>query len=101
MSNVEFYPLGTIVTLEGGNQKIMITSRGVFVEIDGMEKYFDYAGVPYPIGLINDEIGYFNCDKITQVIFEGYYDDDDNIVMENINRYLANNPDLIRDEIEA
>lgn len=96
MDKVKFHALGSIVLLDGGIQKIVITSRGLIVNNNGEEMFFDYAGVPYPEGVINDRLLYFNHDGIAKVIFEGYSDGDDEIFVDNINRYLEAHPDTKR-----
>ncbi|WP_206603429.1 DUF4176 domain-containing protein [Bifidobacterium catulorum] len=60
-------PIGSVVYLAGGNQKIM--SRDVF---------FDYTGVLYPQGFDPDNIYYFHDVDVDEVVFEGYRDDDQN-----------------------
>lgn len=97
MEKINYYPLGSIVLLDGGIQKLMITSRGLIVNNDeGGEVFYDYAGVPYPEGLITDTLVYFNHEGVVKVVFEGYHDDDDKIVVDNINRYLESHPNMKR-----
>lgn len=93
---VKYLPLGSIVLLQGGVQKAMIIGRGLNVRNGGEEFFFDYGAVAYPEGLIGDQMAYFNADKISKVVFEGYTDVDDENMVENINRYLAEHPDLKR-----
>ena len=38
---------------------------------------FDYSGCKYPIGVVEDEIYYFNEENIDSVIFKGYSDQDE------------------------
>lgn len=85
MEEIKFLPIGSIVVLKGGIQKIMIVSRAVNVKTPEGEKYFDYGGCIYPIGLINDKVAYFKKEDILKVIFEGYSDSDNDIMIENIN----------------
>lgn len=96
MERIEYYALGSIVLLNGGIQKLMITSRGLVVDQNGKNVFFDYAGVPYPDGLISDQIVYFNHATIAKVIFEGYRDDDDIVIVDNINKYLEEHPSVER-----
>ena len=60
----EFLPLGSIVLLKGGIQKILIISRALKVRNGNEEYFFDYGGVTYPEGLVGDQMAYFNADKI-------------------------------------
>ena len=41
-------PIGSVVYLKEGNQKIMILNRGAVVEQDDTQVYFDYTGALYP-----------------------------------------------------
>ncbi|GAB5780680.1 hypothetical protein JMUB7523_26530 [Staphylococcus aureus] len=38
---------------------------------------FDYSACKYPIGVVEDEIYYFNEENIDSVIFKGYSDQDE------------------------
>ncbi len=96
MERIEYHALGSVVLLEGGIQKLVITSRGLVVKNGENEYFFDYAGVLYPDGLISDQIVYFNHADIAKVVFEGYTDEDDRIVVDNINKYLEKHPDIER-----
>ncbi len=96
MEKINYYPLGSVVLLDGGIQKLLITSRGLIVNKDDEEVFYDYAGVPYPEGLVSDTLVYFNHDGVVKVVFEGYHDEDDEIVVNNINRYIELHPDIRR-----
>ena len=58
-------PIGTVVLLNGGTHKVMIT--GYYAQMDD-NKVFDYMGVMYPEGMVtfdktllfNDLFYYFN-----------------------------------------
>lgn len=99
MNKVEFYSLGSIVLLEGAFKKLLITSRGLVVKNNDKELFFDYAGVPYPEGLVDDKIAYFNHDNIAKVVFKGFSDDDDKIAIDNINKFIDKHPELERGNI--
>lgn len=96
MERVDYHALGSVVLLEGGIQKLLITSRGLVVKNGDNEYFFDYAGVLYPDGLISDQIVYFNHSDIVKVVFEGYKNEEDRIVVDNINKYLGKHPDIER-----
>lgn len=70
-------PIGSIVYLKEGAQKLMILNRGPQIELDGTLQMFDYAGCIYPIGLVVEQILYFNAENIDKVIFEGFSDEDE------------------------
>lgn len=55
----------------------MILNRGPIKEIDGEKLMFDYSGCFYPLGLIHDEVFYFNEENIDEVIYEGFSDSDE------------------------
>ena len=89
---VAYHPLGSILIVRGGVKKMMIIARGVAAEIHGSPKVFDYAGCPYPEGLIGDQLMYFNHADIAKVVFEGFQDEDESIMVENINEWLKQTP---------
>ena len=101
MDRIDYVPLGSIIMLNGGIEKILVTSRGIMVKNGGKEVFFDYAGVLYPQGLIGDSIIYFNHSGIAKVVFEGYKDEEDEITVNNINKYLEEHPDLERGDVNS
>lgn len=70
-------PLGSIVYLADGNQKIVIIGRGMIVNQEGADVVFDYTGSVFPDGLNPEKIYYFNEEDIDEVIFEGYRNDEE------------------------
>ena len=96
MKQNDFLPLGSVVILKGGIQKILVISRGINVKHDDEIVFFDYGGVLYPDGLTGDQMAYFNHDGIEKVVFKGYDDDDSKTYADNINRFLLNNPKIKR-----
>lgn len=87
-------PLGSVVLLEGGIQKLLIIARALNVKNGNKEFFFDYGAVAYPEGLIGDQMAYFNQENISKVVFEGYHDDDDAVFSQRIRDYLASHPDI-------
>ena len=69
--------IGSIIYLKEGSQKLMIINRGPIVEIENQKYMFDYSACKYPIGVVEDEIYYFNEENIDSVIFKGYSDQDE------------------------
>lgn len=96
MERINYLPLGSIVLLKGGLQKLMIMSRAVNVKNNDMIYFFDYAAVAYPDGYVGDKLAYFNMDKISKVVFEGYHDIDDENAVDNINIFLNEHPEIIK-----
>lgn len=98
---INYEALGSIVLLKGGSQKLLIISRALNVKKDDEIFFFEYGGVPYPDGLISDKMAYFNHADISKVVFEGYRDVDDENMVENINRFLEEHPEIKRGSVEA
>lgn len=67
-------PLGSVIYLEEGNQKIMIVGRGVVYEDEetGESVFVDYMGCPYPEGIDPNQTIFFNEENVDEVIYEGY-----------------------------
>lgn len=87
-------PLGSVVLLEGGIQKLLIIARALNVKNGNKEFFFDYGAVAYPEGLVGDQMAYFNRENISKVVFEGYHDDDDAVFVQRIQGYLSSHPDI-------
>ena len=81
MEKIEYLPLGSVVLLKGGIKKLVIVGRGLTVKMGEKIKFFDYAGAQFPEGIMGDQLGYFNHDGIASVVFKGYSDDDDKIIV--------------------
>lgn len=94
--DINYLPLGSVVLLKGGIQKLLVVSRGINVRQNGEILFFDYGGVLYPEGLVSDQMAYFNHDGIEKVLFEGYSDEESKIIENNINNYVRNNHGLKR-----
>ncbi|ASS73279.1 DUF4176 domain-containing protein [Bacillus atrophaeus] len=77
MAENKLLPIGSIVLLEGGSKKLMIYGRKQIV-VSNNPKMFDYIGVFYPEGYIDQEYTFaFNHSDIENVIFEGYQDEEE------------------------
>ena len=70
-------PVGSVVYLAEGNQKVIILNRGPIITQHGEDVLFDYTGALYPEGLNPEQVYYFNQEDIDEVVFEGYKDDDE------------------------
>ncbi|WP_367784002.1 DUF4176 domain-containing protein [Streptococcus pluranimalium] len=77
-------PLGSVVYLEEGTQKIMIIGRGVIFkdEESNQDVYTDYLGCLYPTGMNPENTLFFNDENIDKVVFKGLEDDDEERFME-------------------
>ena len=80
-------PLGSIVILNGGVQKLMIISRAMLIPIQNKQYLFEYGGCVYPQGLVSDRVFYFNTEDISEVVFEGFSDEDDVRMNKNIDKW--------------
>lgn len=96
MARVNFIPLGSIVQLEGGTQKLMVVARGLNVKRGSKTYFFDYGGVQYPQGLTGDQIAYFNHDAIRTLAYIGCNDSDNQIMVETLNAYIEKHEELAR-----
>lgn len=67
--------IGSVVKLNGGERKLMITSRTPLVNENGIIGYYDYGACLYPYGQIDQQLYFFNDKDIAEVYFEGYCDE--------------------------
>ena len=96
MERVEFIPLGSVVQLYGGTQKLMVVARGLTAQRGGKTYYFDYGGVMYPQGLLGAQMAYFNQDAIRSISFIGCNDEDNQAIVKILNDNLEKNNELVR-----
>lgn len=71
----ELLPIGSVVLLKGGIKKIMVTGIKPVSkdDDDGTEQEYDYIGVIYPEGYLNDEFNFlFNHYDVNDVVFREY-----------------------------
>lgn len=68
-------PIGSVVRLKNGTQKIMIINRGALFNNEGIIGYFDYSACIYPYGQTDQVVHFFNEEDIEEVCFEGYIDE--------------------------
>lgn len=75
----DLLPIGSIVLLKNGEKRLMITGimQGEIVGLFRKIKTYDYIGVIYPEGYIDDTMRYlFNHDDIVNVLFRGFEDEE-------------------------
>ena len=82
-------PLGSIVIIEGGYRKYVIVARALQVNVNGENQFFDYGACFYPDGIVGNKVNYFQNKDVKKVIFEGYSDSDDQMMVENIKKAFA------------
>lgn len=69
-------PIGSVVMLKNGEEKLMITGRKPIVEnIHSENVYMDYMACLYPVGMVNEEMYFFNEEDIETIFFKGYKED--------------------------
>lgn len=84
----DLLPIGSVVLLEGGKKRVMI--YGVKqIEQETKEEY-DYVGVVYPEGNMGKGSQFlFNHDKIQEIFFKGYDDEERQDFMQRLTDYYA------------
>ena len=71
-------PLGSILYLKDGSQKLMIISRGVVAtDTSNQPIRYDYIACKYPLGLDVNQLIYFNQENVDKVLYKGYEDEDE------------------------
>lgn len=100
MDRIDYLPLGSVVYLHEGNKKMIIIARGLVAKNGDGHIFFDYGGVPYPEGLMDDQMAYFQHDGIKRIVFKGFSDLDDEATVEKINDYVESHPDIPRGNIK-
>ena len=84
----KFLPIGTVVLLEGGQRKVMITGF-CCTDSESPEEIFDYSGCVYPEGFVTyDQIGLFNHDQIKEVFYMGLVNEEEKVFKDYLNRVL-------------
>ena len=83
-NNKELLPLGSIVYLQEGTQKLMIIGRGVIFDDEetGEKAFADYMGVLYPMGFQTESTLFFQHENIDKVVFVGYSDEEEGRFLE-------------------
>ena len=85
----ELLPLGSVVFLEEGTQKLIIIGRGViFEDSDSSEQVFaDYMGTLYPSGFQKNSNIFFQHENIDRVVFRGYSEEEEKRFLEVYNNW--------------
>lgn len=82
-------PLGSIIILKGNTKKMMIISRVIAVSVKGNIYRFDYGACLYPEGVVGENLIYFNHEDIFKIVQEGYTNDENELMLENIAAVIA------------
>ena len=76
----ELLPIGSIVLLQEGEKRLMI-SGVIQSDASGDGQEYDYLGVLYPEGHIGDQFQYlFNHGDIKEIVFRGFEDADFGVI---------------------
>ncbi len=83
-------PIGSVVRLTDAKKKVVIMGIMPVKHMpDGEDIIYDYLGVPYPEGYMTQETGLlFNHDKIDEIIFEGYANEERKLFMQTIQQIV-------------
>lgn len=100
MESKKILPLGSIVYLKEGAKKVLIVARALIAKNGDGHVYFDYGGVLYPEGIVDDKMAYFQHEAISKVVFEGYSDLDDEAIVEKIKLFVEKHPEIPRGDVE-
>ncbi|KLL41162.1 hypothetical protein WA03_00370 [Streptococcus agalactiae] len=57
--------------------KVLSTFIVYIHDNEGQLGYFDYSGCIFPISIVGNETYFFNLEDIDKVLFEGYYDENE------------------------
>ena len=81
----KFLPIGSVVLLDGGTKKLMITG---FCPVVGV-KIYDYCGCLYPEGIISsDQNCVFEHSQIKDIVFVGHESIEEVQFRDTLNNYL-------------
>ena len=70
-------PVGSVVLLDGGEKKVMVTGFYTF-PVEDSQKIYDYCGCLYPEGIVSSEKNLvFDHSQIVKVLHVGYKDDEE------------------------
>ena len=90
MNTKKFLPIDTLVMLNGGDKRVMITGFCT-IAIDDNAKMYDYCGCLDPEGVVSsDKNLLFNHNQIAKIYALGYSDDEEKNFKVKLKEVLAN-----------
>ena len=93
----KFLPIGTVVLLKEGTQKVMITGYLIYSKDSNKKEMYDYGACIFPEGVISaDSTLVFNHDQIDKIVYLGY----ENEEQANFNTFIKENEELVRKKFE-
>ncbi|EFM30174.1 DUF4176 domain-containing protein [Streptococcus gallolyticus] len=86
----ELLPLGSVVYLQEGTEKLMIIGRGIVYQDEetNTEVFVDYMGCIFPTGINPNNTIFFNQENIDRVVFEGLKDEDEERFLQVYDEWL-------------
>lgn len=86
----ELLPLGSVVYLQEGTEKLMIIGRGIVYQDEetNTEVFVDYMGCIFPTGINPNNTIFFNKENIDRVVFEGLKDEDEERFLQVYDEWL-------------
>ena len=84
MSDTKLLPLGSVIVLKGSTKKMLIIARMIAAPVKGDLYRFDYGACLYPEGVVGENLIYFNHEDIFKIVQEGYTNDENELMIENI-----------------
>lgn len=86
----KYLPIGTVVMLENGKKRVMITGFCGIVGED-KSKIWDYSGCMYPEGFLSsNQTCMFDHEQIKEVYHLGLLDEEEKIFKEKLNKIMSN-----------
>ena len=81
----KFLPIGSVVLLEGGQKKVMVTGF-CSISTDDKTRIYDYTGCIYPEGyLSSNQICLFDHEQIEEIYFIGYENEEEEEFKKQLN----------------
>lgn len=91
----KFLPIGTVVMLNGGTKRLMITGFCMY-DKGNRNKLYDYCGCLYPEGMVSsDQTALFDHEQISKVYYIGLQDEEEKKFMVQLKAVLANQKSTI------
>lgn len=84
----KYLPIGTVVMLNGGSKRVMITGFCALEE-NNKEKMWDYSGCMYPEGfLASNQTCLFNHSQIEKIYYLGFIDEEEEEFKKSLNEIM-------------
>ncbi|MGV0167247.1 DUF4176 domain-containing protein [Furfurilactobacillus sp. WILCCON 0119] len=95
-------PIGTIVSLKGIDEKLLIVSKVPMTEQNQQKVYFDYGATLIPTGLSGEKVFFFNSEDIDEIAYPPYEDVNTQEFQEALDKYMAEHAnELIKGESDV